>query len=119
MNFTSKERQAIACAVTMMITADGKLQNSERLFGAVLLAKIHISEEELQNAANLQGDEVAKIISDMSFEQKEMVAAILGCVMISDGNIDESEHALWCIMTKICNLPTMNIDTAKRIIGNL
>ena len=39
--------------------------------------------------------------------------------MISDGEIDEKEKALWQLVSLLCNLPEMNIIEAISFIKNL
>ncbi len=106
-----------------MCAADGRsdenemevLNNELARFGVPRLQRITISEE----ASKMEFNKAVSIISNFNSEQKKYVTAYLAIIMISDGEIDEKEKALWQLVSLLCNLPEMNLTEAIDFFTNL
>lgn len=48
----------------------------------------------------------------MSDEKKKYATGFLAATMVADGNIDDSELALWKLVSTLASFPTMNIAEA-------
>ena len=110
--FTTKEKQAIVKVSNMMIGADGKVDPKEVLYGFAVLQKLNISQQDVSDSDQLTNQEALSIISAMQPNEKRMVGAFLGCIMAVDGQIDKTEHTLWCLITSLCSLPNMSLSEA-------
>lgn len=103
----------------MMIGADGKVDTKEVLFAFSVLQKLNISQQDVSDSDQLTNSEAISIISAMQPHEKRIVGAFLGCIMAIDGQIDKTEHALWCLITSLCNMPNMSISEAIEEIQKL
>ncbi len=119
MYFTSEERHAIVKMANAMINADGKADPKEVLYSIAALKKFGVSFEDIKDSDNLNPVKAVNIISKMSYEQKKVVTAFLGTIMVVDEDINESEHRYWAFVSECCNLPTMNIGEAVEIMNNI
>ena len=119
MFFTSKEKSAIVKVSNMMILADGKVDPKELLFSMEIRQKLNIENADIKHSELLSNTEALDIISHMTDNQKRLVCALLGCMMAIDGNIDEAEHALWSLVSTLCNLPTMTLGEAIKEMKEL
>ena len=54
----------------------------------------------------------------MDEEKKRYVAALLGTILIIDGDVDDDELKLWRFTSEICSLPTMSIGEAVLYLDN-
>ena len=59
------------------------------------------------------------IISNFDYERKEYVSSYLAIIMISDGEIDDKEVALWQLVSLLCGLPEMDVNQAIDNMNNL
>ena len=60
----------------------------------------------------MTASEAFAIIDKMDVEQKKYVAGYLAAIMTSDGDIADSEVAMWQLISSLANLPTMTIGQA-------
>lgn len=106
-----------------MVLADGKIDEEEKRALVIESLRIGVSPEnaaKIENTAtSLEPSEACNIISKMTAEEKKYVAALLGSLMIVDGNIDDTEMRLWQLVSTICNLPTMNAVQALKYMADL
>lgn len=59
------------------------------------------------------------ILVSLDDERKKYVSSYLGTIMVSDGDIDEKEMALWQLISTLCGFPTMSIKDAVNNMANL
>ena len=123
MIFTNQELSAIFRMATVMASADGNISNEETTLMAIELMRFGVSEEKSQiimkEGLNLSPAEACIIISKMTNEEKRYVTAYLGTMICADGKIEDSEMRAWGLISKICNLPTMNLGEAIEILKKL
>lgn len=123
LQFSGKELTAIIKLAASMIAADGKVNENETSSLALEMIRFGVNQEQLAGfifvANNMQPIEAISIVSNIGDEGKKYVAAFLGYLMTVDGNVDSEEMKLWRFISTMCNLPTMNIAQAIKIIKEL
>lgn len=123
MIFSTKEFSAIICLSKAMILADGKVEQIELAVIVNEFKRFGVDASKtstlLQNADNLELTEAIVIVSEMNEEGKRYVAAFLGAIMAVDMNINDSEMALWKLISTLCDLPTMTVKEALSIMASL
>lgn len=116
MFFTNLEKIAVAQVTFRMIAADGKVDSEERAITFPIWTKMGISQEHLKDAGQMADLTSLSIIESMDSSKKRIVAAFLGLIMASDGDVNEKELALWKLVSSICHLPTMSLAECPDII---
>jgi uncharacterized tellurite resistance protein B-like protein len=123
MQFSGRELQAILKMANAMIMADGKVDKNEiRVMTTELLrfGVPHDHVEKLLKGANLMdGAEALTILASLDEERKKYVSSYLGTIMISDGDIDDKEMALWRLISTLCGFPSMNVVDAINNMSEL
>jgi len=121
--FNGKELAAIIKLALSMIMADGRVDEKEKASLALEMVRFGVKEEQLAGlvvvAQAMDATEAISIISQLSSDEKKYVAAFLGALMAVDGDIDDTEMKLWQLTSTLCNLPTMNVVEALKIMSNL
>lgn len=116
MNFNKLQLTAMAKVGKLMLMADGKVDQEEISVISVGLAEFGISGSELNSILELsdtmQPETMLSILSSLSTEQKKFVCGFLSTIMISDGDIDDSELKLWQLTSTLAGFPTMSIREA-------
>lgn len=116
MKFNKVELTAILSMVHLMVIADGKVKDEEISVISSEAAKFGISPQEFgeifTKAKDMESAYAVEIISKMTFEQRKYVAAYLGTVMAIDDDIDDTEIALWRLLSQMCGLPSMTVGEA-------
>lgn len=123
MQFTGEELAAVMKMGIAMVGADGRTDESElevvrnelSRFGASVGQMLALS----RDAQRMEFDKAVRIISIFDFERKKYVASYLAVIMISDGEIDDKEVALWQLVTLMCGLPEMDVNQAVDNMNNL
>ena len=123
MTFNGKELIAIIKMAKAMVKADGKIEPSELSVMAVELARFGVPENQLKTllkaSDNMETSQALVLINEMDEERKKYVAAYLGVIMVSDGDVNEQELILWNLVSTLCSLPEMNITEAINNMKNL
>jgi uncharacterized tellurite resistance protein B-like protein len=123
MQFSGHELAAVMKLGIAMVGADGRTDESEmevvrkelQRFGASVVQMLALTKE----AQQMEYNEAIRIISNFDYERKEYVASYLAVIMISDGEIDDKELALWQLATLLCGLPEMDVRQAVDNMNNL
>ena len=80
-----------------------------------------IEEEDLKqiltDAASVKPEVALSVVANMTPSQKRYVTAYLGTIVAVDGDIDDSEIKLWSLISALCDLPTMSIREATKIMA--
>lgn len=116
MQFTGQELAAVMKLGIAMISADGRtderemevVKNELTRFGASVGQMLSLTRE----AQQMKSETAISIISAFDYERKKYVASYLAIIMISDGEIDDKEVALWQMATLLCGLPEMDVRQA-------
>ena len=123
MIFSTKEFSAILHLSKAMILADGKVEQIELAAIANEFKRFGVgtasTDTLLKKADNIELSEAIAIVSRMNLENKRYVAAFLGAIMAVDMDINDSEMALWKLISTLCDLPTMSIKDAISIMASL
>ena len=106
-----------------MANADGKITNEETQMIVLEMKRFGVGLNNARLIAEI-GDkmpygECCQIVSNMTAEEKKYVTAFLGTLICADGDVDDSEMKLWSLISTLCDLPTMNIFEAVKIMANL
>lgn len=114
--FTIEQKAAIVRISFFILYADGKIEDREMDFSFSMWQLIGIGEQDAERARTMTGIEACNIVAQMADEDKSFVCALLGCLIISDGEVAEEEVRIWRVLSEICNLPSMNIEQAAAIV---
>lgn len=118
-SFTEEQKAAIVRISFFMIYADGKIADSEMDFSLSMWSLAGITESDRDRAKTMTGRDACNIVAAMNAEQKEFVCALLGCLIVSDGEIADSEVRTWIILSELCDLPPMEINEAKKRLKDI
>ncbi|MBE6192583.1 MAG: hypothetical protein J6K33_04320 [Alistipes sp.] len=114
--FTSEQKAAIIRISFFILSADGKIEDSEMDFSFSMWQLIGVNEQDADLARTMTGIEACNVVTAMAEEDKSFVCALLGCMILSDGEAAEQEVRVWRTITEICNLPAMSIEQATEIV---
>lgn len=114
MQLTRRQLVALANLVATMMRADGKLQKEffvmEKVFWDLTESVDRADQVKvLSEAANMDSSEVVSIIRNLDEKQKIDVTAFLGAMCAVDGDIADTEMAVYRLIALLCNLPMMNV----------
>lgn len=116
MEFSGKELSALVKMGVAMAAADGKLADEEKAAIALGMAEFGLDEEavkaHLALAKSMTHVQALSILTAMDTSQQKFATGFLATVMVSDGDIDDSEVKLWQLVCTLCGFPTMTIAEA-------
>ena len=123
MIFTNQELAAILRLAHAIADADGKVSKEETQMIVLEMTRFGVDQSKgrviTDIGAKMPYGECCQIVSNRTAEEKKYVTAFLGTLICADGNIDDSEMKLWSLISAMCDLPTMNIFEAIKIMSNL
>ena len=116
MQFTKLELAAMLKVGNAMMMADGRVDNQELKVIAMGMAEFGINESAFEELTSL-ADSMTPVgmiatLNALNDSQKRFVCGFLATIMISDGDIDDSEMKLWCMVSQLAGFPTMSIQEA-------
>jgi hypothetical protein len=116
LQFSRKEMTAIIALAKAMALADGTINEDEIAMMTKEALRFGIPLDDLMNLLNdscsIELEDTLSIIAEMNDAQKYYVSACLGMMMAVEGDIDDSEMALWNFVSLICKLPKMDVIEA-------
>lgn len=116
MEFSGKELSALVKMGVAMAAADGKLADEEKAAIVLGMAEFGLDEEavkaHLALAKSMTPVQALSILTAMDISQQKFATGFLATVMVSDGDIDDSEVKLWQLVCTLCGFPTMTIAEA-------
>lgn len=116
MEFSGKELSALVKMGVAMAAADGKLADEEKAAIVLGMAEFGLDEEavkaHLALAKSMTPVQALSILTAMGTPQQKFATGFLATVMVSDGDIDDSEVKLWQLVCTLCGFPTMTIAEA-------
>lgn len=99
-----------------MAKADGKYDDSESHIIALCMEQLGVGKFDIPELFKLaEAMNLATMVSILSLleeNQKKFVCGFLAAIMISDGDVDETEVKLWQLTSTFCGFPTMTIIEA-------
>lgn len=105
-----------------MASADGKVANEETSAISAELVKFGVTPNEvvllLKGAKEMSPADALTIISTMNNEQKKYVTGYLAVIMVSDGEIADSETKLWQLICALGSFPAMTLEDALNFWKN-
>ena len=101
-----------------MIKADGKLAIDEIVAAKTWFDVVGFSESDIKSDC-LESSQALAVVSNLTYDEKRVVASILITIMIADGNIDDKEQVLINLITSLCNLPEMSAGDVKKTLEDL
>lgn len=123
MQFNGRELQAILKMANAMVMADGRIDENEVRIMTTELLRFGVPQDHvkilLQGANAMSNADALAILVSLDDERKKYVSSYLGTIMVSDGDIDEKEMALWQLISTLCGFPTMSIKDAVNNMANL
>ena len=118
MQFNRLQLSAILKVGICMINADGKVEEKESKVLCMGMAEFGVSEDDfkllLALADAMTAPTMLATLAALNEEQKKYVCGFLATIMISDGNIDDSEVKLWQLTSSLADFPTMTIAEAAK-----
>lgn len=123
MKFTKLQLAAIFKLGFLMVAADGEFNQSEEKLLTTWMAKLSVdsgindTEAIGEFAKNMQYAEVVPVILPMTTEQKNVVAAAIGSIMLIDGTIDSGEKRLFDTTCKMCGLPILTNAQCRELFS--
>lgn len=106
-----------------MIAADGRIEKNEVEVMSNELIRFGVPQSQLNGLLTLADAMDATvafaIVAGFDDERKKYVASYLGTIMISDGDVDDKELALWSLISTLCGLPTMTVGEAVQNMANM
>lgn len=119
MEFSGKELSALVKMGVAMAAADGKLADEEKAAIVLGMAEFGLDEEavkaHLALAKSMTPVQALSILTAMDTSQQKFATGFLATVMVSDGDIDDSEVKLWQLVCTLCGFPTMTIAEAVEL----
>lgn len=116
MEFNGVQMAAIVKAANAMIAADGRVDEAETQALSRELIGFGVNPTQLVDILKLSNAlEPAAMISTLSVlsnDQKKYISGFLAAIMISDGDIDDSEMKLWQLTSTLIGCPTMTLQQA-------
>lgn len=116
MTFNNLQLSAILKVGICMVNADGKVEQEEMKILAVGMAEFGVQEAQLKAlmalADAMTPATMLATLSALNEDQKKFVCGFLATIMISDGDIDDSEVKLWQLTSSLAGFPTMSIAEA-------
>lgn len=104
---------AIIKIAKLMVMADGKIEPSEIAVMKGEFMRFGVPQNQvkalMEASDRMDANQATVLIAGMDEERKRYVASYLGVIMVSDGDINDNELALWNIVSTLCGLPTMNV----------
>ena len=77
---------------------------------------IGVGAEDAELAKSMTAIEACNIVAAMETSERELICAVLGCLVVSDGEADPDEIKLWGAISEVCGMPVMTISDAARIV---
>lgn len=116
MEFNIIELTATLKAGIAMVNADGKVMEEELKVLNLGMLEFGVSQEQYKQLLELgQAMSTATMFSTLSAmndSQKKFVCGYLASIMVSDGDIDDTEVKLWKLTSTLAGFPTMSIAEA-------
>ncbi len=116
MNYSGLELASVVKVAIDMAAVDGFFADEERVLITNELSKFGVdplqAAQLLIRARDMKPSEAISIIGKMNSEQKKYVSGFLAAIMVSDGNIAESEVKLWTLVSLFASLPDMDVAEA-------
>ena len=104
-DFTQKEKIAVADVLLQMICADGEIDEGEKQYMYQLQGALEITNADIEKAINEDTLSSLMVIRDMEKTKKEAVTIMMHEMMCADGEIDEGEVHLILWVARLCGLP--------------
>lgn len=123
MQFSGKELTAILKMGKAMVMADGQINENEIKVMTNELLRFGVPQDHvellLKGTDLMEVSEAFALLANLDEERKKYVSSYLGTIMISDGDIDDKEMALWRLISTLCGFPTMNVVDAVNNMASL
>lgn len=118
MTYNGKQLTALLKMGIVMASADEKFADEEKEALTRELASFGVTAEQAMGltllAKDMEPDEAISILSEMSEDQKKYATGYLAVIMVSDGEITESEKRVWQVVSTLCSFPTMSLGDALK-----
>lgn len=113
---------AVIKAANAMIAADGRIDQAETQLLSRELINFGVEPQQLPQLLELskvmEPTTMLATLAAMNESQKKYVSGFLATIMISDGDIDDSEMKLWQLTSTLMGCPTMTLQEALEYWGN-
>ncbi|MBR6747249.1 MAG: TerB family tellurite resistance protein [Muribaculaceae bacterium] len=122
MNYNGIQMAAVIKAANAMIAADGRIDQAETQLLSRELINFGVEPQQLPQLLELskvmEPTTMLATLAAMNESQKKYVSGFLATIMISDGDIDDSEMKLWQLTSTLMGCPTMTLQEALEYWGN-
>lgn len=117
MQFNNLELAAVLKIGHAMVNADAKVEKEELNVLFTGMAEFGVDENHLKMlmalADAMSPSTMLATLAALNESQKKFVCGYLATIMISDGDIDDSEVKLWKLTSSLAGFPTMSIKEAS------
>lgn len=116
MTFSSLQLAAILKAGFAMVSADGVSKEEEFQILINELDNFNVQpgqfEALMQRSKSMTTPKMFEVLSGMNNDEQRYVCGYLAAIMLSDGEIHESEIPMWQLFSTLCAFPPMTISEA-------
>lgn len=116
MKLSGLQLAAILKAGKLMVLADGKVEPQEMLVLTHELRNFNVPDKEVKTLLEA-GDAMdtglmIATLNSLDLHTQKYVAGYLATIMVSDGDIDDTEMKLWQLTCTLAGFPTMSLKEA-------
>ena len=118
MQFSALQFTAVLKAAKAMVLADGKVDKKEMEVVSMYALEFGVTVEQLpvllKAADTMEPALMCTLLASLDDDHKKFVCGYLATIMVADGDIDDTEVALWQLISTLCKFPTMTIEEAGK-----
>lgn len=122
MKFTNKQISALINLGSAMANADGRVVDVESAVMGFELHQLGVTPDVVLDvytaAAEMSNVDALTTLSAMTDDQKKYATGFLAAIMVSDGDIDDSETKLWQLICTLGDFPKMTLEEALQFWDN-
>lgn len=111
--FSKDEAMAIISIVIDVVLVDGRVDPGEDQYVGVLANKFGLSKQDILTAQGLAPNQVAPVLSRMSYEKRKWATTFLMGATMADGFTSRQECQIASMIMDNCNLVDWDYDPKK------
>lgn len=112
----SIEKSAVLHVLVKMSAKDQFILNSEKTIIEGMIYQMDMDEEDVEEAHDMSDGQAERILAGLSQNEKRIVSAALGSLIMIDGEADYLETAYYSNLCVRCGLPRLGPSQAMDIL---